>query len=289
MCTTRVEGQDMDAVSAFFNIGGTRHRRGQRTLVMGILNVTPDSFSDGGHFDAVEAAVTHAYEMARDGADIIDIGGESTRPGSSAVDAEEEFRRVAPVIERLVGDLERPISIDTYKAEVAARAAALGAVIINDIWGLQGDPEMAGVVAETGAALVAMHNRHAIEADIDIRDDVRRFFDKTLALAEAAGIASHRIILDPGIGFGKTAAQNVEMLSHLDDLDTFGLPILVGTSRKSMFGKLLDLPVDRRLNATIASNVLAIAKGADIVRVHDVREHVEACRFTDLVVRGLDG
>lgn len=273
-------------MSAFFEIADRRHEAGTRTLVMGVLNVTPDSFSDGGRFDEFEAACTQARAMAAEGADIIDIGGESTRPGSSGIDAEEELRRVLPVIERLAGELPVPISVDTYKAAVAERALDAGAAVINDVWGLQRDPDMARLAAERGVTVVAMHNRARADESIDIRRDVDRFFEITLEMARAAGIGATRIVLDPGIGFGKTATQNVEILSHLDDLKKFGLPILIGTSRKSMFGKLLDLPVDRRLNATLASNVLAVAKGADIVRVHDVREHVEACRFADLVVRG---
>ena len=273
----------------FFEIGDARHQIGARTLVMGILNVTPDSFSDGGKFDEHAIAHTHALEMIAEGADIIDIGGESTRPGSSEVDAEEEARRVLPVIEKLAGETSLPISIDTYKAATAKKAVAAGAVIINDVWGLQRDPDMAAAVADTGTTLVAMHNRQEADEAIDILADLDRFFKRTLELADKAGIKDERIVLDPGIGFGKTAAQNIEILSHLDNLKRFGLPILIGTSRKSMFGKLLDLPVDKRLNATISSNVLAVAKGADIVRVHDVREHVEACRFADLVVRETNG
>ena len=253
---------------------------------MGILNVTPDSFSDGGRFDDADAAFAHALKMVEDGADIIDIGGESTRPGSQEIGAEEELNRVLPVIERLADAIATPISIDTYKADVAARALDAGAAIVNDVWGLQRDPDMAALVAERGATIVAMHNRVSADEGIDILDDVKRFFKVTLQRAAEAGIPDSRIVLDPGIGFGKTAVQNVQILSHLDDLKQFDLPILIGTSRKSMFGKLLDLSVDRRINATVASNVLAVAKGADIVRVHDVREHVEACRFADLVVRG---
>ena len=273
----------------FLDIGGERFALGTRTLVMGILNVTPDSFSDGGRYDDHGAAHAHALKMVEDGADIIDIGGESTRPGSEEVSLEDEAARVIPVIAALSKAISVPISVDTYKAEVARRALEAGAAIVNDVWGLQRDPDMAGVVADADATLVAMHNRAELDETVDIFSELMAFFDHTLAIATIAGIDRSRIILDPGIGFGKTAAQNVQVLSHLDDLKRFGLPILVGTSRKSMFGKFLGLPVDQRLNATIASNVLAVAKGADIVRVHDVREHVEACRFADLVTRPLSG
>lgn len=273
-------------MSAGYYIGDKFFPAGGRTLVMGILNVTPDSFSDGGRFDEAGAAHDQALRMIAEGADIVDIGGESTRPGHTPVKIGEELDRILPVIRRLAAETSVPISVDTFKADVAAAALDAGAVVVNDVWGLQHDPAMAGLVAERGVTIVAMHNRDGADETIDILAHMAAFFEETLERARSAGVDDSRIILDPGIGFGKTAAQNVEVLSKLDVLDRFELPILVGTSRKSMFGKLLGLPVDQRLNATVASNVLAVAKGAEIVRVHDVREHVEACRFADLVLRG---
>ncbi|MDR3374821.1 MAG: dihydropteroate synthase [Ancalomicrobiaceae bacterium] len=257
---------------------------GRRTLVMGILNVTPDSFSDGGLFAPLEAAVAHAEAMAREGADIIDVGGESTRPGHVAVDAADEIERVVPIIAALSPRIGVPISIDTYKAATAAAALRAGAAIVNDVWGLQREPEIARIAAEFGAPVVAMHNRDTIDAGLDIVDDMKRFFAHSIAIARQAGIADRDIILDPGIGFGKSPAQNLEALRRLGELTVLGHPILVGTSRKSFIGRILDKPPSERVNGTIASNVAAIIAGAAIIRVHDVAPHVEAARVTDAIL-----
>ena len=264
-------------------LGPLCHAIGEKTLVMGILNVTPDSFSDGGQHDSLGEALTHARTMVEEGADIIDIGGESTRPGAAEVSAEEEAARVLPVIERLSGTLERPISIDSYKASVAEAAVGFGATIVNDVWGLQRDAGMAAVIADTGASAILMHNRDKADPAIDILDDVRAFFDRSLRLASDAGIPEDRIVLDPGIGFGKTVEQNVDLIANLGALKAMGFPVLIGVSRKSMVGYLIGKPVDERLHGTIAANVAAVLAGADIVRVHDVAAHIDAMKVTDAV------
>ena len=256
---------------------------------MGILNVTPDSFSDGGLHDTIDAAVDHALVMLAEGADIIDVGGESTRPGATEVAAPDEAARVVPVVERLAGMVDQPISIDTYKAAVADAALRAGATIVNDVWGLQRDPAMAATVALHEASLIIMHNRVEADATLDIVGEVKAFFERSLDLAHAAGIAEDRIVLDPGIGFGKTLEQNVELVARLDALKAIGFPVLIGVSRKSMIGRILDRPVEERLYGTIAANVLSIVAGADIVRVHDVAAHVDACRITDTVLRRRNG
>lgn len=258
---------------------------GRRTLVMGILNVTPDSFSDGGLFDVLDAAETHGLDLQEEGADILDIGGESTRPGYTAVPAEEEQRRVLPVLKRLATRVKVPISIDTYKASTAELALLAGASMINDVWGLQRDPAMASVAAEHGAPVIAMHNRETIDPAIDIIDDMKRFFERSLDLARRAGVPDRHIILDPGIGFGKSWEQHLEALRRLPEIRALGFPVLVGVSRKSLLGRIHNttVPPRERLFGSIASHVMAIAYGADIVRVHDVRPHVEACRVADAV------
>ena len=261
---------------------------GRRTHVMGILNVTPDSFSDGGLFVEPEAALRHGLDMEAEGADLIDVGGESTRPGHTPVPAEEEQRRVLPIIAALAPRLRVPISIDTYKAATARAALGAGARIVNDVWGLQRDPELAFVAAEFGAPVVVMHNRDTIEAALDIIDDMRRFFERSLALARRAGIPDSHIVLDPGIGFGKTWDQHLESLRRLPEIKALGFPVLVGVSRKSLLGRFYDasVPPRERLFGTIAAHVMALSLGADILRVHDVRAHVEACRVADAVRRG---
>jgi dihydropteroate synthase len=246
-------------------------------VIMGILNLTPDSFSDGGRFANVDAAVAHVAAMVAAGCDVIDVGGESTRPDAAAVPASEELARIAPVLARLGDEVAVPISIDTTKAEVAARAAALGAVVINDVWGLQKDPAMADTVAAAETALVIVHNRAEKDASIDIVADMERFFDRSLALAAKAGIARERIILDPGIGFAKTSAQNRAAFAHITKLNALGLPILVGVSRKRFLGA--DAPTLDTLAGTIAANLAAAAHGASIFRVHDVAEHVTALKI----------
>ncbi|MPR08990.1 dihydropteroate synthase [Microvirga tunisiensis] len=262
---------------------------GTRTLNMGVLNVTPDSFSDGGLFSDQATAVSHAREMEKAGADIIDVGGESTRPGHTPVGAEEEQRRVLPVIQALAPVLTVPISIDTYRAATAQAALAAGARIVNDIWGFQRDPGMPAVVAEHGAFAIVMHNRAQLDASLDIMADLLRFFERSLTLAHQAGIPDAHLILDPGIGFGKTADQNLEALRRLPELKALGFPMLVGASRKSVLSRFYDpqVPPRDRLFGTLGAHLAAVSRGADIVRVHDVRAHVEACRVADIVLRTL--
>jgi dihydropteroate synthase len=251
---------------------------GTRPIVMGILNVTPDSFSDGGQYVSVEAALSKAKQMEAEGCDIVDVGGESTRPGASPVSENEELARVESTIIELANKLEVPLSIDTYKSNIAARAVELGSILINDVWGLQRDPAMAATVAATGAAVVIMHNRPEKDASIDIMDDIKAFFVRSLALAHGAGISRSRIILDPGIAFGKTARQNVEVLRRLGELSQFGCPILVGTSRKAFLGSLSVGQIEAQLAGTIASTLAACAAGASLFRVHDVAEQVAALK-----------
>jgi dihydropteroate synthase len=257
---------------------------GVRPVVMGILNLTPDSFSDGNQFMTADAALSHARRMAAEGCDIVDVGGESTRPGALAVPEAEELGRVEHVLAAL-GRSELPFSIDTYKANVAARAIELGAVVVNDVWGLQNDPAMAKTVAAAEAALVIMHNRGQKDAAIDIVADIRRFFASSLMLADKAGIPRSRIILDPGIAFGKTAVQNVEVITRLGDLLDFVCPILVGVSRKRFLGSLVDGGIDGTLVGTIAASLAALAGGASLFRVHDVAEHVAALRVFHTIWR----
>ncbi|MDF2840419.1 MAG: dihydropteroate synthase [Clostridia bacterium] len=259
---------------------------GERTYIMGILNVTPDSFSDGGDFVDVEAAVKHAKQMVADGADIIDIGGESTRPGSAEVGEEDEIKRVIPVIERLAKEIDVPISIDTYKASVAEKAIQAGAHIINDIWGMQKDPEMAQIAAKYQVPVVIMHNQLGTEYSRDIMEEMCIFLRHSIDLGLQAGMKLENMILDPGIGFGKTAEQNVVVMARLGELNDLGCAILLGTSRKSFIGKILDLVPKERVEGTIATTVMGIIQGADIVRVHDVIENLRAAKVTDAAVRG---
>ena len=250
---------------------------GVRPVVMGILNLTPDSFSDGDRFMTTDAALTHARRLTAEGCDIVDVGGESTRPGAPAIPEAEELARVEHVLEAL-GRREMPLSIDTYKASVAARAIELGAVLVNDVWGLQKDPAMAETVAVAEAAVVIMHNRAERDASIDIVADIRVFFARSLMLADKAGIPRRRVILDPGIAFAKSARQNVEVVTRLNELLDFGCPILVGVSRKTFLGSLIEGGVEGTLVGTIAASLAALAGGASLFRVHDVAEHVAALR-----------
>jgi dihydropteroate synthase len=262
----------------------------RRTLVMGILNVTPDSFSDGGQHAGVEAALAHARRLLDEGADIIDVGGESTRPGADAVSAEEELRRVVPVIEGIRGFSQVPLSVDTTKAVVARAAVQAGAQMINDVSGLTADPEMAAVAALTGAYVVIMHTLgtpKTMQQQIcytDVVDDIIAFLRRQLQVTVAAGVPRERIIVDPGIGFGKTVGHNLEILRRLREFLVLERPILMGTSRKSFIGRVLDLPVDQRLEGTAATVALSIANGAAIVRVHDVLPMVRVARMTDAVL-----
>ncbi|MCE4223588.1 dihydropteroate synthase [Methylobacterium sp. C25] len=264
---------------------------GQRCLVMGILNVTPDSFSDGGRFERPEVALAQAGALAAEGAALVDIGGESTRPGHVPVSAEEEQSRVVPVIAALAGRLSVPISIDTYKASTAEAALAAGAAIVNDVWGLQREPDIARVAAKHGAPVIAMHNRETIDPGIDIISDMLAFFDRSLSIARRAGIPDDSIALDPGIGFGKSWEQHLEALRRLPEIKALGFPLLVGVSRKSLLGRLHDKETDPqdRLFGSIAAHVLAGTLGADILRAHDVRPHVEALRVVDAVMRPGNG
>lgn len=249
---------------------------------MGILNVTPDSFSDGGRYDAPERAISQALQMAADGADIVDIGAESTRPGHEPVPADAEIARLAPVLQALKGRLPCPISIDTMKADVAEAAIAMGATIINDVWGFQRDPRLSDVAARHKTGVVLMHNRAVIDAAVHMPDDIERFLAASLVLTDTADIPRARIALDPGIGFGKTLEQNIDGIKHVGRLAHFGTGILVGASRKSMIGKITDAPTtDERLPGTLAIHTTAILNGANIVRVHDVKEAIQAARVAD--------
>ncbi len=253
-----------------------------RTLVMGVLNVTPDSFSDGGHFSNVEAALSRARAITAEGADILDVGGESTRPGSQPVSAADEIARVIPVISRGAPEVSCPISIDTSKAEVARQAIDVGARIVNDVWGLQRDPEMAAVVAAGRVGLVVMHNRAVVDGSIDMVAEVLRYLERSLDLARRGGINESRIVVDPGIGFGKTLEQNLMLIAQLDVLRVrLGRPVLIGASRKSMIGRISPSQPGERLAGTIALHSAAVLAGANIVRAHDVAEAVQAARVTD--------
>jgi dihydropteroate synthase len=249
---------------------------GTRPIVMGILNLTPDSFSDGGRYVTIETALSHAKQMVADGCDIIDVGGESTRPGASTVGEREELARIESILAELAAKLEVPLSIDTYKSKIAARAVELGAILINDVWGLQKDPAMAETVAATEAAVVITHNRAEKDAAIDIIVDIKSFFARSLALAEDAGIPRSRIIVDPGVAFGKTARQNVEVFRRLGELTVFGCPIMLGISRKAFLGSLSERQIEAQLVGTIAASLAGYAAGAALFRVHDVAEQVTA-------------
>jgi dihydropteroate synthase len=260
---------------------------GRRALVMGVVNLTPDSFSDGGRIGDVEAAVEAALAMERDGAAIIDVGGESTHPKAAPIGADEEIARVLPGLAAIAAQAGVPVSIDTYKARTAAAALAAGATIVNDVWGLQRDPDMARVVGEHQAGLCIMHNRITVDPSIDIIQDIRGFFARSLDLAARAGVKASNIVLDPGIGFGKSFDQNLICLKRLAELTSFGLPLLVGCSRKGFIGAVTGrtVPADR-LHGSLAAHVAAALNGAAIIRAHDVKPHVEALALTDAILRG---
>ena len=259
---------------------------GERTLVMGILNVPPDSFSDGGRYNNLDSAMKQAERLISEGADIIDVGGESTRPGHIQITSEEEISRVVPIIEKISKNLDTIISIDTYKYDVAKEAIKVGANIINDIWGLQYDNgEMAELVKKSNLPLIAMHNQNDEVYNKDIMLILREFFEKTFKIADKYGIDRDTIILDPGLGFGKNVEQNIEVLSRLNELKDMG-SILLGASKKRFIGKLLnDLPFDERVEGTVATTVIGIERGVDIVRVHNVLENKRACLVADGVYR----
>jgi dihydropteroate synthase len=266
-------------------VGGREFVWGSRTFLMGVVNITPDSFSgDGVGLDA-DAAVALALRLEAEGADIIDVGGESTRPDAEPVSADEELRRVLPVIEKLTKEASVPVSIDTSKANVAAAALEAGAAMLNDVWGLRRDPEMNAVVARFGVPAVVMHNQRG-RPFCDVMGDIKAGLETSIALAEAAGVPRERLVIDPGFGFGWSVSHNLEILRRLPELQSLGRPLLVGTSRKSTIGAVLGVPVEERLFGTAASVAIAIANGADIVRVHDVKEMLPVARFADSVVRG---
>lgn len=291
-------------------VGKTVFDWGRRTYVMGILNLTPDSFSgdgligapaEGGESKTIERAIEQAQRFVSAGCDILDVGGESTRPGAAAIDVEEEKHRVIPVIRALKAAFpDAPISVDTYKAAVAGEAFEAGADILNDVWGLRADAQLAAVAARHNAAVILMHNR-SNPASVEVRgrlgnayigaeyenllEDVKRELMESVALAHAAGIPDERIILDPGIGFGKTVSQNLELIRRLDEIRALGFPVLLGPSRKSFIGYTLDLPPDQRLEGTAAAVAVGITRGADIVRVHDVEAMMRVARMTDAICR----
>jgi dihydropteroate synthase len=277
--------------------GGMEFHWGERTYVMGIVNATPDSFSGDGNND-IEAAVAQGCRFAEEGADILDIGGESTRPGFTKVSVEEEIRRVVPVIERLAARTKAPISIDTTKYEVARQALAAGATIINDQWGLKTEPRLAELAAKNNAPLMLMSNQRDIggyDATVgrdtsnysDVMAEVIASLQRSVKTAEQAGVPKENIIIDPGIGFGKTWQQDIEIIRRLRELQVLGLPILVGTSRKSLIKMVLNLPANQRVEGTAATVAVSIANGADIVRVHDVKQMARVCRMTDAIIRGI--
>lgn len=251
--------------------------------VMGILNVTPDSFSDGGSYLALEEALIHAGKMVEEGAAIIDVGGESTRPGYREISIQEEIERVVPVIEKISEEYDTVISVDTYKSQVAEAALRAGAHMVNDIWGLKYDREMAGIIAKYQVPCCLMHNRGKADY-VDLMQDVKKDLNESLALAVAAGISRKRIILDPGIGFGKTYEQNLEILASLNELHSFDCPLLLGTSRKSVIGLTLDLPPGDREEGTAATTVMGRMMGCSFVRVHDVRTNIRVIRMTEAVL-----
>lgn len=252
--------------------------------IMGILNVTPDSFSDGGKYQTLDAALYHAQEMVRDGADILDVGGESTRPGHIQISEAEETERITPVVEALKKRFEVPVSVDTYKSGVAKAALEAGADLVNDIWGLKYDRKMAEVIAAYKVPCCLMHNRENT-GYTDFIPEVLEDLRECVRIAKNAGIGDDRILLDPGIGFGKTFEMNLEMMKHLPDLNVLGYPVLLGTSRKSMIGLALNLPANEREEGTIATTVMGVMSGCSFVRVHDVKANVRAVRMTEEILR----
>lgn len=264
-------------------IGSKEFDTQHHCYIMGILNVTPDSFSDGGRFNNLDAALRHTEEMLRDGADILDVGGESTRPGHQVITDEEEISRVVPVIEAVRQRFDIPISVDTYKSAVAEAALQAGADLVNDIWGFKHDRRVAELTAKYGAACCLMHNRHE-----PVYGDFQKEFLEDMAqcvqIAREAGVADEKIILDPGVGFGKTYELNLEITNHVDILHRLGFPILLGTSRKSMIGLTLDLPADQRVEGTLATTVIGVIKGCAFVRVHDVKENKRIIQMTEAIL-----
>jgi len=265
-------------------IGNRNFEIGKHTYVMGILNVTPDSFSDGGKYNQIDSALSHVEEMIRDGADIIDVGGESTRPGYVQISEEEEIERVMPVIEQIKSHFDVPVSLDTYKAVVAEAGIMAGADLINDIWGLKGDERMAEVIAKANVPCCLMHNRKEAVYH-NYMQDVMADLEESLKMAKQAGIVREKILLDPGIGFAKTYEQNLLLLQQLEVLNSFGYPVLLGTSRKSVIGLTLNVPASERVSGTLATTVMGVMKGCSFVRVHDIRENVEAIKMTEAILQ----
>ncbi|MDY2594931.1 MAG: dihydropteroate synthase [Oliverpabstia sp.] len=264
-------------------IGNRKFDTKNKTYIMGILNVTPDSFSDGGKYNHLDAALFHTEEMLRDGADIIDIGGESTRPGHTVITDEEEIARVTPVIQAVKSRFDVPVSIDTYKGKVTEAALQAGADLVNDIWGFKHDKKVADLTAKYGAACCLMHNRHEAVYE-NFLDDMVRDMEECVQIAREAGVADDRIILDPGVGFGKTYEMNLEAIHHVDVLHRLGFPILLGTSRKSVIGLTLNLPADQRVEGTMVTTVIGVMKGCAFVRVHDIKENKRAIQMTEAIL-----
>ena len=264
-------------------IGSREFDKKHHTYIMGILNVTPDSFSDGGRFNHIEAAIKHAGEMIAEGVDVIDVGGESTRPGYTKISDEEEISRVVPVIEAIKQRFDIPVSIDTYKSEVAKAAAAAGADLINDIWGLKYDDKMAEVIAENNLACCLMHNRTNTEYS-NFMEDMKQELKETIAIARKAGIADDRIILDPGVGFAKSYENNLEVIRRLGELRKLGYPLLLGTSRKSVIGLTLDVPAAERVIGTTVTTVMAVEADCMFVRVHDIKENRQAIEMAEAIL-----
>jgi dihydropteroate synthase len=290
-------------MNRFLQIGPTAFEWGSQTYVMGIINITPDSFSGDGLLNQqewVKQAIEQGIRFAEEGAHLLDVGGESTRPGAEAVDANEEIERVVPVIESLAAQVNLPISIDTYKADVAAAALDAGAHMVNDVWGLKMDPTMAEVCAQHNVPVIVMHNRshprNAVQEERlgsrylgteykNLLVDITNELQQSIAIAKSVGIPDEHIIIDPGIGFGKTVEQNLMILNHLNTLKKLGYPILLGTSNKSLIGFTLDLPPEERVEGTAATVAIGVERGADIIRVHQVKEMSRVARMTDAIVR----
>lgn len=266
-------------------IGNKKFDLKNKCYIMGILNVTPDSFSDGGKWNNMDSALKHAEEMINEGASIIDIGGESTRPGHVVITETEEIERVVHIIERVKKEFDIPVSIDSYKSNVVDAALKAGADFVNDIWGLKYDDKMAALIAKAGVPCCLMHNRH--EANYkDFMEDMKNDLRETIDIAKKAGIEKDKIILDPGVGFGKTYENNLTAINHLEELNELGYPLLLATSRKSVIGLTLDLPADQRVEGTVATSVMGVMKGASFVRVHDVKENYRAIRMVEAILKG---
>ena len=265
-------------------IGNKTFDTENETYIFGILNVTPDSFSDGGKFNNIDAALYHTEQMIKDGADIIDIGGESTRPGYEKISVEEEIKRTAPIIEAVCKHFDVPISIDTYKADVAAAAIDAGACLINDIWGFKADPLMAPLAAKTGVACCLMHNKDEAVYNDFLKDSVNELLE-CVDIAKKAGVKEENIILDPGVGFGKSYENNLDVIANLKIYKNMGYPVLLGTSRKSVVGLTLELPTDQRVEGTLVTTVYGVRAGCAFVRVHDVKENARAVKMTRAIMR----